>query len=115
VAAAETAPAAGTEAEPAAAPAEAPGPGETEVFWTYRWAPRRPVRPVRPVRPAPAEGDREARPRHSRSAGKPKGKPRGDRVKEDRPERTERPPRAEKPVDPDNPFAALLALKLGKE
>jgi ATP-dependent RNA helicase SUPV3L1/SUV3 len=70
-----------------------------------------------------AQGDR---PRQDR----PKGdRPREDRPKGDRPDRRDhgkggkppredrqksfeaRPPRSEKPIDPDNPFAALLALK----
>ena len=38
------------------------------------------------------------------------GKPGGDR--DNKPKTYEqRPPRAEKPIDPDNPFAALMALK----
>ncbi|GAB1479541.1 helicase-related protein [Paracoccaceae bacterium] len=73
------------------------------------------------------EGEGAARPpRHEgeRRQGKPEGgKPRDDRkggAKFDRnkdrgdakPKSFEaRPPRAEKPIDPDNPFAALLALK----
>jgi ATP-dependent RNA helicase SUPV3L1/SUV3 len=71
------------------------------------------------------QGDR---PKGDRPKGdRPKGdRPKGDRPKGDRrddrkggkPDRDERqksfearPPRAEKPIDPDNPFAALLALK----
>ena len=78
-----------------------------------------------------AKGDRPQgdKPQGDRPQGdRPKGdRPRGDRPKGDRPrgdykggkpQRDERqksfearPPRAEKPIDPDNPFAALLALK----
>ena len=76
------------------------------------------------------QGDRPQgdRPLGDRPKGdRPKGdRPQGDRPKGDRrdhakggkPQREERkttyearPPRAEKPIDPDNPFAALLALK----
>jgi ATP-dependent RNA helicase SUPV3L1/SUV3 len=76
------------------------------------------------------QGDRPQgdRPQGDRPKGdRPKGdRPQGDRPKGDRrdhakggkPQREERkttyearPPRAEKPIDPDNPFAALLALK----
>jgi len=66
-------------------------------------------RPKSERRPDPAEGG-EGRPRHG-GKGKPHGKPdRKDAPKGER--RFEaRPPRSEKPIDPDNPFAALLALK----
>ncbi|MEH7827559.1 helicase-related protein [Gemmobacter denitrificans] len=86
----------------------------------------------RPAR-APREGaersdkPREDRPRREggekrddhRKGGKPEGRdhgkgPRRDRDggKDNKPRNFEtRPPRAEKPIDPDNPFAALLALK----
>jgi ATP-dependent RNA helicase SUPV3L1/SUV3 len=77
------------------------------------------------------QGDRPQgdRPKGDRPQGdRPQGdRPRGDRPKGDRPkgdykggkpQRDDRqksyearPPRAEKPIDPDNPFAALLALK----
>jgi ATP-dependent RNA helicase SUPV3L1/SUV3 len=74
----------------------------------------------------PREGGkpREDRPR---TDGKPGGKPEGrrddqrkggkfdrrdDRKDGHKPKNFEaRPPKAEKPIDPDNPFAALLALK----
>jgi ATP-dependent RNA helicase SUPV3L1/SUV3 len=42
--------------------------------------------------------------------GKPEGKP--DRKPEGEPRQAPRPPRPDKPIDPDNPFAALMALKL---
>ena len=113
------------EAEPAAP--------EMEAFYTFTWAPKpRFQRPERGPRPEPKEGEARA-PRADRPPGdRPKGdrpkhdRPKGDRPKDDRradrkggkPDRDERqkslearPPRAEKPIDPDNPFAALLALK----
>jgi ATP-dependent RNA helicase SUPV3L1/SUV3 len=96
---------------------------EIETFYVFTRAPRR--RPERVQkdnrRPQPARARQDAGPEE-----KPKGKPgsrRGDRprrgAKPDMPERenraeTPRPPRQEKPIDPDNPFAALLALKLKK-
>jgi len=62
------------------------------------------------------QGDRpqaERPPRNDKLRGegyKGKGKP--DGKGNDRPQQFEaRPPRYEKPIDPDNPFAALLALK----
>lgn len=119
------------EAEPAAP--------EMEAFYTFTWAPKPRQRPERAPRPERKEGDAPRAPRGDRPQGerpqgerpqgdRPKGdRPRGDRPKGDRPkgdykggkpQRDEkkiiyeaRPPRAEKPIDPDNPFAALLALK----
>lgn len=72
-------------------------------------------------RPARAEGEgkpegRPDRPQGERRHGKPHGD-RGDRKggkpnRDDRQKSFEaRPPRPEKPIDPDNPFAALMALK----
>jgi ATP-dependent RNA helicase SUPV3L1/SUV3 len=57
------------------------------------------------------QGDRPPRNDKPRGEGyKGKGKP--DGKGNDRPQQFEaRPPRYEKPIDPDNPFAALLALK----
>ncbi len=108
--------------------AEAAAP-EMEVFYTFTWAPKpRHQRPERGPRPERKEGEartpRGDRPRREGQA------PQGDRPKHDRPKGDRRdhgkgkpprddrqksfearPPRAEKPIDPDNPFAALLALK----
>jgi ATP-dependent RNA helicase SUPV3L1/SUV3 len=123
------------EPEPEAEPA-AP---EMEAFYTFTWAPKprfqRPERKegeTRAPRADRPQGDRPQgdRPKGDRPQGdRPKGdRPRGDRPKDgQRPDRKDfkgkpprddkkpiyeaRPPRAEKPIDPDNPFAALLALK----
>ena len=99
--------------------------------------PERAERPERKESDAPRaprgdrpQGDRPQgdRPKGDRPQGdRPKGdRPKGDHPKGDRrddrkggkPQRDEkkiiyeaRPPRPEKPIDPDNPFAALLALK----
>ncbi|MDM7933442.1 helicase-related protein [Tabrizicola sp.] len=125
--------------EPEAEPESEAAP-EMEVFYTFTWAPKprfqRPERGPRPDRKPQTEG--ETRPQGDRPQGdrprgdRPKGdRPKGDRPKGDRPkgdwpkgdhkgkpprddrQKTyeARPPRAEKPIDPDNPFAALLALK----
>ena len=119
------------EAEPAAP--------EMEAFYTFTWAPKPRQRPERAPRPERKEGDAAPRaPRGDRPQGdRPQGdRPRGDRPKGDRPKGDRpkgdhkgdykggkpqrddrqksfeaRPPRPEKPIDPDNPFAALLALK----
>ncbi|MFN4192569.1 MAG: helicase-related protein [Tabrizicola sp.] len=121
--------------EPAPVPETAATP-EMEVFYTFTWAPKpRHQRPERGGdrghRPERKEG---AAPRGDRPQGdRPRGdrpKPDGDRPKHDRPKGDRphakggkppredrqksyeaRPPRQEKPIDPDNPFAALLALK----
>jgi len=85
----EATPEIGPETNPEAAPEIAP---ETEVFFTFTWPPRK----QRPERAA-----RDKKPR-----GKPKA-PRKDTGKK----ASARPPRKEKAIDPDNPFAALLALK----
>ncbi len=70
---------------------------EVEVFYTFTWAPRR-----RPSTPR----------NENRGKGKPKGKPRGKGKPDNRQKKfSARPPKQEKPIDPDNPFAALLALK----
>lgn len=117
--------------------AEATAP-EMEAFYTFTWAPKPRTRPERggerAPRPERKEGEARA-PRGDRPQGdRPRGdrpKQDGDRPKHDRPKGDRRdhakggkppredrqksfearPPRAEKPIDPDNPFAALLALK----
>ena len=108
------------EAEAAeAAQEEAPEVQETETFFTFTRAPRRrPERPQPERRPReerkgkprpPAEGERKGKPRRGPDEGR-KGKREGPR--EEEPVVRARPPRPEKPIDPDNPFAALMALKL---
>jgi ATP-dependent RNA helicase SUPV3L1/SUV3 len=72
-------------------------------------------RPERPQRP---EGRREGKPPPKRkprqaAGAEAKGPGRDDRKPKDK-EKKAPPPRPEKPIDPDNPFAALMALKLGR-
>ena len=91
-------------------------------------APRPPRHDRRPDRPKDGEGRREGYQGKPKEGGKPGGRPyEGSKPrhegKGDRPDRgprkddgkgktyEARPPRVEKPIDPDNPFAALLALK----
>jgi ATP-dependent RNA helicase SUPV3L1/SUV3 len=113
---------------------------ELETFYTFAWAPKpRFQRPERAPRPEGAPrrdrppGERRDRPQGDKPQGdrpqgekrerkegegrkdfhgKPKGK-RDDRRDADKGAKTfeARPPRKERPIDPDNPFAALLALK----
>ncbi|EEW24198.1 conserved hypothetical protein, partial [Rhodobacter ferrooxidans] len=81
---------------------------------------------ARPPRADRGEGFKgKPRPKGGKPEGKPERGDRGDRG--NRPDRGDRggkdhgksapqtyearPPRAEKPIDPDNPFAVLLALK----
>ncbi|PWE33733.1 disulfide oxidoreductase [Maritimibacter sp. 55A14] len=97
-------PEAGTPAEAQAEGGATPEP-ETEVFYTFTWAPKR----------------RPGGPRAARQGGKPRGKPKAktqggarERDPQDRGGKSfsARPPRKEKPIDPDNPFAAaLMGLK----
>jgi ATP-dependent RNA helicase SUPV3L1/SUV3 len=81
-----------------AGPAEGEGP-ETEVFFTFTWAP--PRRQGGKPRPGQKPG------------GRPGGKGAGKRPPRDKGPKsfTAKPARKEKEVDPDNPFAALMALK----
>jgi ATP-dependent RNA helicase SUPV3L1/SUV3 len=106
-----------------------PVPPEMEVFHTFTWAPKpRHVRPERGTRPQGGdtaraertEGARPARPKGDRPQGDRKGgKPHAKGGKPERPDNRSdkprafeaRPARVEKPIDPDNPFAALMALK----
>ena len=100
-----------TEAEPPATETEEQPkpdatPQEAEVFYTFTWA---------PVKKRPQHSRTEAKPAESARPDRPKGKPgkRGKKpVKDQGPKQhTARPARVEKPIDPDNPFAALMALK----
>ncbi len=87
---------------------------ETETFYVFTRVPKR--RTTR-GRHGEAQGEPGAKPkgkpRRNGEGGRPKGKP-GRREDADTPPAAARPrpQRPEKPVDPDNPFAALLALKL---
>ena len=78
------------EEAPESAPEE-----EVEIFYTFRWA----------MKPR-AQGQRQNKgePRGKKPKGK-RGKPQGKQPQ------SARPPRKDKPFDPDNPFAALAALK----
>ena len=108
------------EADTDAAASEAPV--ETEAYYTFVRAPRR--RPDRAPREArkPREGEapRGGKPRREHNgAGAAQRRSDGDKPKaagrhNHKPEAGKpppRPPRVEKPIDPDSPFAALMALK----
>lgn len=99
----EAAPVEETSVEPTEAPAEVPA--EMEVFYTFRWVPKK--------RPAEQSRPRNAGPK-GKAHGQSQGQPRGQGKKSDHKgkPRTNKPaPKKEKPIDPDNPFAALMALK----
>ena len=113
---------------------EAPATGETVVYYRFAWAPRaRPARggPRREGRPAAGGGEAAAAP--GAAAPGPKGEGRGPRKGKGGPPpkgkgKGGKPPREEGPrrfsagpdrgrrdeIDPDNPFAALMALKSKK-
>ncbi|MEM1265471.1 MAG: helicase-related protein [Pseudomonadota bacterium] len=83
-----------------------PAEAELETFYTFTWAPRR--------RSAPQK-DRPERKKSSRPPASQKGKKKrersgGDSSPKQDAKRAPQKPR-EKPVDPDSPFAALMALK----
>ncbi|MXU63824.1 helicase-related protein [Oceanomicrobium pacificus] len=98
-------------ATPVAAETEAGADGaaaaepEIETFYTFTWAPRRQGNRQRPEGAGQGKGRRA-----QKAGGKPGGKGKGRR-EERKTEFKARPPRKEKEIDPDNPFAALLALK----
>jgi ATP-dependent RNA helicase SUPV3L1/SUV3 len=121
------APAAGSAEDTVAGGGEATvvAEAEMEVFYTFVRAPRqRPRQGGGQVqRGAETRGEgqerggfrgrrgRDGKPAE-RAEGKPHGKPGGGKGKpQGKPAASARPPRPEKPIDPDNPFAALLALK----
>ncbi len=99
----------GSDVPPATPPAGGEATTEVETFYTFTWAPRRPSRTPR----RDGEGARAKPPRK----GKPQGDrgPRSDRSRpgksESGPRTHEAKPRREARIDPDNPFAALAALK----
>jgi ATP-dependent RNA helicase SUPV3L1/SUV3 len=92
----------------AAVEAEAP---EMEVFYTFRWVPKKRVDTnTRPRNAAPQGANRGKAAPEGGFKGKAKGK--GKRpARGDKPQTAKPAPRKDKPIDPDNPFAALMALK----
>ncbi|CUH41113.1 Superfamily II RNA helicase [Jannaschia seosinensis] len=94
------------EVEAEAPPAAPEGEPETEAFYTFTWAPKRQSRGPR-REGGERQGNRPPRkgkPK-GKAAGKPDGgKPRGGQTFEAKPKRGTK-------IDPDNPFAALAALK----
>lgn len=88
---------------------------ETEVFYTFTWAgqnrgaKRGPRRDGNDPRRAPGKGKPQGK-----FQGKPSGKKGGPRREQGAKTFTARPAREDKKIDPDNPFAALMALKEGR-
>ena len=110
-----------TEATVSAEPevsSDAPSEPETEVFYTFTWGGLRATHRGR--RPSGSDGNNRFSKGGTRSrdgdGGKPrgKGKPKGGKrpARDDKAKSYQaRPPKKDKPIDPDNPFAALMALK----
>jgi len=83
-------------------PGTAPNTGdaiETEVFYTFTWG--------RQLRPRQGGQRKGGKPAQGKGRGKPVRGPKGGKGQNF----SARPPRKEKAIDPDNPFAALAALK----
>jgi ATP-dependent RNA helicase SUPV3L1/SUV3 len=87
---------------------------ETEVFYTFTWAPRpralrTDARGPRANKPAAKPADAGAKRETGRPRGKPKGKPHGKGKSDESAKRSfdARPPKNDR-IDPDNPFAAAL-------
>ncbi|MEM7296224.1 MAG: hypothetical protein AAF330_06325, partial [Pseudomonadota bacterium] len=93
-----------TSPEPPAATMDVPAEPEVEIFYTFTWGP--------PQRQRPRQGGKPPR-KETKQPPKAKGHPR----KKTKPESGQRSksfssgPKREKAIDPDNPFAALAALK----
>jgi ATP-dependent RNA helicase SUPV3L1/SUV3 len=128
---------AATEADAAPAPEAAAEPAvEMESFYTFTWAPRpradrrpprRDAKPDAAATPSDEKRDGGKRDGAKRDGGKPRGdrpagqgkRPeggfkgkKGGKPPQNSPQKFEsRPARPEKKIDPDNPFAALAALK----
>ncbi len=92
---------------------EVEAPPEMETFYTFVWAPRRPA-----GRGPRSEGhgdrpNRKGKPQGNRGGGKPgeRGGKRPPKTADRGPNTYEARPKREKAIDPDNPFAALAALK----
>ncbi len=99
------------EMAPGATPDAAIAGPETEVFYTFTWG-RKPPNQQGRRQGGGARGDRGKG--GAKGGGKPQGKGRGKGGKPSGPKTFEaRPPKKDKPIDPDNPFAALAALKKG--
>ena len=99
------------------------GAAETETFYTFTWSPRRQNRGPRRDGQGKGQGQGDSRGDRDGNRGKPRGAKGGaPKGKGGKPDRGERGPRtyeskprrdkaAERAADPDNPFAALAALK----
>ncbi|MBM2577272.1 hypothetical protein JQC91_13265 [Jannaschia sp. Os4] len=98
----------------AGAPEGATPEAETEVFYTFTWSPpRRQGRGPRREGQGQGQGQGRGQPRGDRpkGKGKPKGPRAGGKDGGGKAQRYESRPKREKAIDPDNPFAALAALK----
>ena len=94
-------------------PAAEASPEEVETFYVFVRAQRpRHERPeARPERKRPGKPPPKRAPRSAAAGEADKGQ---DGAREPKRPDKKPPPRPQKPIDPDNPFAALMALKLGR-
>ena len=82
-----------------------PAEPEVETFYSFTWGGFAKQRDARPAsKENPRGKPKGKRPPKGQDRGQGKGKPRNQKFEA-------RPPKKDKPIDPDNPFAALLALK----
>ncbi|MGI9368967.1 MAG: disulfide oxidoreductase, partial [Ruegeria sp.] len=86
---------------------------EVEVFYTFTWG-RQPTSRSQGQRREQRQGQPKGKPRGKSQdgRGKPHGK-KGGKPQQGAKTFSSRPPKKEKAIDPDNPFAALMALKEG--
>jgi len=99
---------------PETAPETGPETGpESEVFYTFTWAPvkKRPHHTRNDTPHRDGNRDKSGDKTGERSKGKPKQRGRKSGKDAGPKAHSAKPPRVEKPIDPDNPFAALMALK----
>ncbi len=84
----------------------------TETFHTFTWVGNRPSRRDSGEQQQRGQARGRGKPQDKAAQDRPRGKPKGKRPpREEQPRNfSARPPRQQK-IDPDNPFAALLALK----
>jgi ATP-dependent RNA helicase SUPV3L1/SUV3 len=108
---ADAQPAEAEAAAPDATASEAAEP-EMDVYFTFTWGGNRGARQQNRGGGKPRRDGAGGKGRH---AGKPGGKPGGKSGGKPRQDKAKsfqaRPPKKEKAIDPDNPFAALMALK----
>ena len=99
--------------DPEAELAAEASPEEVETFYVFvrTQRPRHERPEARPERKRPGKPPPKRAPRSAAAGEADKGQ---DGAREPKRPDKKPPPRPQKPIDPDNPFAALMALKLGR-